>query len=166
MPETVLLSAWILIFVSNSSLKGLFFGKLNVFRNFFASLKFKTPVFWEYHILPGHRLLSLLAERSSFSLVSSYTFFCSCTSFIYQRSRLMISAWLMYLRQYFGEETARARRFHQEVYDSERRARKPTQDGCRGGSVAPPQILGESDRGVLREMHIISSAPPSSAPQG
>ena len=78
-------------------------------------------------------------------------FFFSCTARSF--SCLGKVVYVDYIRQHVGEETARARRLHQEVYDSERRAREPTQDGCRDGSVAPPQILGESDREVLREMH-------------
>ena len=64
----------------------------------FASPKFKTLVLWEYHILPGHRLLSLLAERSSFSLISSCSrFFLQLQeAFIIPRGpSLMISARLI-----------------------------------------------------------------------
>ena len=66
MPETALLSAFIFYF-QNSILKVHFLG----------NLKFLLPIclnscFWEYHILPGHRLLSLLAERSGFSLNEAF----------------------------------------------------------------------------------------------
>ena len=67
MPETALLRAFMFFFkfqVFNS----IFLGEVEIL----ASLMFETPVYWEYHILPGHRLFSVLAERSSFSFNESF----------------------------------------------------------------------------------------------
>ena len=61
MPETALLSAFIFFF-SKFKFESPVLGEVEIF----ACHMFKTPVLWAYHILPGHRLLSLLAERSSF----------------------------------------------------------------------------------------------------
>ena len=68
MPETALLTAFYLLFLTQFKFKNPDFGEVD----FFASPLFKTPVFWEYHILPGHRLLSVLAERSRFSLNEAF----------------------------------------------------------------------------------------------
>ena len=47
---------------------------------------FKTPVFWEYHILPGHRLFRYMRNGPAFL----------CESFHHTRGpSLMISAWLI-----------------------------------------------------------------------
>ena len=73
MPETALLSASRMDGDSefyNSSVKHLFWGNLNVVRNVFTL----RSVFGEYHLLPGHRLLSLLADWSRSFLVFSFTF--------------------------------------------------------------------------------------------
>ena len=67
MPETALLSAFMFCFRNSRFLKHFFF-EVEVF----AFPMIKAPVFWEYCILPGHRLLSLHAERSSFSLNEAF----------------------------------------------------------------------------------------------
>ena len=69
--------------IPETALLSVFFFKIRVFiieKLFCGKWKFLLPpsvklLFWECHILPGHRLLSLLAERSSFPLISYFPFF-------------------------------------------------------------------------------------------